>query len=633
MPTAVECLALAREHHQAGRFDEAEALYRGVLAETPQDARLLHLLGVLAHQTGRHDESIGLITQALAVQGPHASLYSNLAAVYLAVGRLDEAERYARTALQLEPELASAHYNLGVALQRRGERAEADAALREALRYDPDHIGARRRLAQAPLSVPQLTLLEAQLSEVVRVEPANAQAWYDLAILRISTDRPEQAIEPLQTAIRLRPEFIDAYLRLGGAWHQLGQSDAALDCYRDALEIDPDNMSARSSLGQALKNLGRAAEALAEFQAILRYHPEDTAALYPVCELAVEGHYRLTDEERQHLEALAARADLSIDDSCRVHYSLAQLADKADDCEKAFEHARRANAMRAQIDAALGAVFDPDEHRRFIDRTIAYFTPAYFERTRGFGADSELPVFVVGMMRSGTTLAEQILASHPQAYGASELRDIGLLVVNMPSRLGTAEQSPECLDRLDAQMARSLAEEHLRKLQRRGGGASRVVDKHPYNFLYLGMIATLWPRARIVHCRRDPLDTCLSCFFRNFADPFPFRHDLRHLGMYYRDYERLMAHWNKVVPIPIFDLRYEELTAEPEAVIRRLIAYCGLEWDDRCLRFYETQRPVRTASMLQVRKPMYRSAVGRWKRYEAQLRPLMEELQIAPSAT
>jgi tetratricopeptide (TPR) repeat protein len=623
-----ERLAPAREHHQAGRFDEAEALYRAILAEAPQDARVLHFLGVLAHQTGRHEEAIGLITRALAVHGPQASLYSNLAAVYLAVGRLDEAEQFARIALRLEPHLASGHYNLGVLLERRGRRAEADAALREALRCDPQHVGAQRRLSPPPLTPGHFARIEAQLTETVRAEPDNAQAWFDLGIVRVSLDRIDQAIEPFRTAVRLRPNFIDAYLHLAGAEQQLRDTDAAVECYRDALEVDPDHVVARSNLGHALKVAGRTAEALVEFQAILRRFPDDTQALYPVCELAVEGHYRLTDEEKQRLETLADRTDLPLEDQCRANYALAQLCDKADDCDRAFEYARRGNATRAEIDARLGAVFDPDEHKDFIDRTIAFFTPAYFERVRTFGVASELPVFIVGMMRSGTSLAEQILASHAQFHGASELRDIGLMVVNMPARLGTRQRNPECLTRLDAATTRTLAEGHLQKLARLGGDATRVSDKHPYNFLYLGVIATLFPRAQIIHCGRDALDTCLSCYFRNFNDPFPFRHDLRHLGMYYREYERLMAHWQTVVPVPIFELPYEELTAEPEVMIRRLVAYCGLEWDDRCLRFYETQRPVRTASALQVRKPMYRSAVGRWKRYEKQLQPLLEALGI-----
>jgi hypothetical protein len=231
------------------------------------------------------------------------------------------------------------------------------------------------------------------------------------------------------------------------------------------------------------------------------------------------------------------------------------------------------------------------------------------------------------MMRSGTTLTEQILASHPQVHGAGELRLFGQITDVLAERLGP-EPYPECVGRLDVALARPLAEDHLGRLRDRGGVARRVVDKMPDNYLHLGLIATLLPKARIVHCVRDPIDTCLSCYFQNFAGLFPFKHDLRHLGAYCREYQRLMQHWRQVLPVPVLELNYEALTAAPEAVSRRLVEFCGLEWDDRCLRFHETDRPVRTASMLQVRRPMYRSAVGRWKRYEKHLGPLIEALQF-----
>ena len=207
----------------------------------------------------------------------------------------------------------------------------------------------------------------------------------------------------------------------------------------------------------------------------------------------------------------------------------------------------------------------------------------------------------------------------------------------MPRRLGTpgdaqcvgaAEDGyPECLARLDAATAQLVAKEYLQKLRQLGGTATRVVDKMPMNFFQLGLIATLFPGARIIHCRRDPVDVCLSCYFQNFAHPHLFTLDLRHLGHYYREYERLMAHWVKVLPLPLLDLHYEELTADQEAASRRLLAFCGLEWDERCLRFHDTQRVVHTSSVLQVRQPMYRSSVGRWKRYEAHLQPLLEALR------
>jgi hypothetical protein len=230
------------------------------------------------------------------------------------------------------------------------------------------------------------------------------------------------------------------------------------------------------------------------------------------------------------------------------------------------------------------------------------------------------------MPRSGTSLAEQILASHPRVRGAGELVDIGKMSTLLPGRLG-GEAYPDCLERLDRATARTLAEEYQGSLRQHGGAAERVVDKMPHNYLHLGLIAALFPRSRIVHCRRDPVDTCLSCYFQEFVNPLPYGPDLASLGRYYREYERLMAHYAQVLPLPLFELNYEELTAQQEAVSRRLVEFCGLDWDDRCLRFHETARTVRTSSSLQVRKPMYTSSVGRWKRYEAHLGPLLDALR------
>ena len=266
-----------------------------------------------------------------------------------------------------------------------------------------------------------------------------------------------------------------------------------------------------------------------------------------------------------------------------------------------------------------------------MDGLIAVCTPGYFERVRSFGVDSDVPVFVVGMPRSGTTLAEQILASHPCACGAGELHDIGQIVIKLAEGLGGPEQYPNSLGRLDPAPVRALAEAYLDQLRQRCGEAARVVDKMPLNYQHLGVIAALFPRARVVHCRRDPIDTCLSCYFQDFARPLPFGPDLAHLGHHYREYERLMAHYTRVLPLPLFELRYEELTADQEAVSRRLLDFCGLDWDDRCLRFHETARTVNTSNALQVRQPLYRSSVGRWKRYEAHLAPLLEALGLTPT--
>jgi Flp pilus assembly protein TadD len=625
--------AQAVQHHEAGRLVEAEALYRGILREAPRQVQVLHLLGVLAHQLGRPHEAIELIGQALTLHGPQPLFHSNLSAAYLAAGLLGEAEAQARAAVQLKPDLADAQNNLGVALRRQGKLEGAELAFREAVRLEPGHVDARTNLGATLQQQGKLAEALVHLQEALRLAPGDAQAHNDLGGTLIAARRPEEAIEHLRTALRLKPAFPEAYSNLGVALRKLNQVDEAVLCFREALRLNPGYARARNNLGHSLQVLNKIDLARAEFQEVQRQEPANPLTLGHLSNLAIHGHYQFSADEMRLLQELAARPDLSSEDSCRVHFSLARLLDKAGAYDEAFAHFARGNELRKEDDRRNGVAFDVDLHRRLIERLIATCTPAYFERVASFGVNSELPIFIIGMMRSGTTLVEQILASHPQVHGAGELPDIEILISRLEVRdegRGTrGEPYPECLALLDAATARALAEQHLERLRQRGGQASRVVDKLPFNFMHLGFIAALFSKARIIHCRRNPVDTCLSSFFQNFTDPHPFAFDLRHLGQYYREYERLMAHWVKVLPLPIFELQYEELTADQEAVSKRLIAFCGLDWDERCLRFNETERPVRTASTLQVRQPMYRTSVGRWKHYEAHLRPLLEALGSA----
>jgi len=626
MLTIPRRLELAIQHHEAGRLAEAEAEYRAILQEAPRHPDALHLLGVLAHQTGHHPEAIDLIRQALALLGPNAVYLSNLAAAYLAVGLLDETAAHCREALRLRPNFPDAHSNLGLALLGLGRLDEAAEAFRTTLRLNPDHLNARCHLAAILQRQGNLPEAIALLREAVRQAPGHAQTRNALGGMLLALGQAESAEPHLREAVRLRPEFAEAHSNLGLALRELNRIDEALHCFRESLRLNPGYAGAHNNLAYTLQAQGKTDEACAEFRQARRIDPNNTRALLGLSGLAAAGHYRFSDEEVRLLQALAARDDLPFDERGRLHFALARLRETAGAYDDAFVCYRRGNDLLKESLRRRGAVYDPAAQRRQVDRLIAAFTPAWFERVRPFGSDSELPVFVVGMMRSGTSLAEQILASHPRVHGAGELRDVGRTVSSLPQRLGATEDYPECIQRLDQGTAPALAEGHLQRLRQLGGEAARVVDKMPFNFLHLGLIAALFPRARVVHCRRDPLDTCLSCYFQNFVEPQAFTPDLAHLGHYYREYERLMAHWARVLPLPVFELRYEELTADQEAVSRRLLDFCGLDWDERCLRFNETQRTVLTPSALQVRRPLYRTSVGRWKRYERHLKPLLDAL-------
>ncbi len=626
MATIEQRLQNAIRDQQAGRISEAQAVYRSILQEQPHNPDVLHLLGLAMHQAGRNAEAIDLIRQALVIHPNYPVCHSNLAAVYLSAGRPVEAATHARESIRLKPDLVDAHQNLGHAMQRQGKLDEAAGAFSEALRLDQANVDARCNLGGVYQRQRKPIEAVAILTEAVRLAPAHAPARNSLAEALSAAGAPEEAVGHLREAIRLRPNYHEAWHNLGTALEAMRQDDEASRCFREALRLNPDYIPARTNLAHALEGLGKSEEAVAELEETLRRAPNDAFAFSILGRFVSRGQYRFQEEQVRHIEQLTQRAEQHPVDAYRLHQALASHYDSEGAIDAAFYHCRRSKEQRGEWDRQRGVAFDPARHRQLIDRTIAVCTPAWFERVKSFGIAGELPIFIVGMMRTGTTLAEQILASHPAVHGPGELRAIHDLAASLPRRLGTDDSYPECLARLDAAATQAMAGEYLQTLHALGGPAQRVVDKMPFNFLRLGLIAALFPRARIIHCVRDPADTCLSCYFQYFAPSYPFTYDLRHLGQYYREYERLMEHWKQVLPVPMFELQYEELIQDAEGTTRRLVAFCGLEWDERCLRFHETQRVVRTASALQVRQGMYRSSVGKWKRYEMHLQPLLEVL-------
>jgi hypothetical protein len=306
---------------------------------------------------------------------------------------------------------------------------------------------------------------------------------------------------------------------------------------------------------------------------------------------------------------------------------LGDLRERSGDYAAAMQHYAAANEIRVRELAGLGITFDPDAHAAFVARQVAAFDAESLRRLQSLGSPSTRPIFIVGMPRSGTSLCEQILASHEDVVGAGELNEMQAIARSLPRLAGDPSSAyPECIGLIGPEHAREASERYLRRLDDISSTAPRVVDKHPINFRHLGLIAALFPQAAIIHCRRDPLDTCLSCYAQNFDAPIPWALRLDSLGIYYRQYERLMAHWQKIMPERVLEFVYEEVVADIEGSVRRLIAHCGLSWQPQCLEFHRTQRVVRTASHRQVRQPLYSRSVGRWRNYEPFLEPLRRAL-------
>jgi tetratricopeptide (TPR) repeat protein len=564
MAAIAELMETASRRYGSGDLPGAEQACLQVLQAEPRHAPALHVLGVLCHQLGRHEEAITHLGRALRIDSENPDLWSNLGLAYMASGRLAEAIAHFREALCRKPDHADAHNNLGVALAERGCFAEAIGHYRQVLQVRPGCAATHNNLGNALLEVGQFQVAETHYGE----------------------------------AVRLKPDYAVAYSNRGGVLIQLGQLAEAIACCHESLRLDPDRVLAYVHLG----------------------------------DLAAGGLYQFTDEQVRRMESLTTSHDLgrvpdggcrlSNDDASRLHFILASLCDRNSEYDRAFSHYRRANDLKAQVFRQKNLAFDRERHRQYIDDIIAVFDREFFERVRSFGIDTEVPVFVVGMPRTGSTLVAQILSSHPQVVAAGEPRDLGEILT------GRAPY-PAHMTRLDSLAARALAEEYLSRLSRLGPEAARIIDKMPHNYLHLGSICALFPRARIIHCRRDVMDVCLSCYFQNFVW-VNYATSLEDLGFYYRQYERLMRHWREVLPSSVHNVEYEELVRDQERVSRGLLAFCGLDWSDRCLAFHENRRAVQTASKLQVREPVYARSIARWKRYERHLVPLQQALAAEP---
>jgi hypothetical protein len=430
----------------------------------------------------------------------------------------------------------------------------------------------------------------------------------------------DEAAAATERALALNPDNHDALNLLGRVAFERGALDTALAHYRRALSVKPDLADACNNMGNALKELGHLADARAAFLKALEL---DATLTGVYVNLADSTTFAVDDPYLAAMQALAAQPDgLSATDRMHLDFALAKAFADLREYRRSFGHLLRGNAgKRAAIkydEAAAMALFD---------RIEAAFTPELIAAKSGLGDPSGVPIFVLGMPRSGTTLVEQILASHPLVHGAGELKTFNDVVDTVRGPDGAVLPFPEFVPALEAAPIRTIGAHYLAQIRALAPEASHITDKMPSNYYFAGLIHLALPNARIIHTVRDPVDTCISCFSKLFTAEQSHTYDLGELGRYYRRYQQLMAHWRRVLPAGrILDVRYEDVVADLEGQARQIIAHCGLEWDPRCLAFHTTKRPVRTASATQVRQPIYRSAIGRWRVYEEFLGPLLAEL-------
>ncbi len=629
MVSQADIFALAQQYQQAGSLVAAEQLYLQILQSEPSNAESLHFLGILKSQTGDHAAALGYMQQALALRPEIAHFHSNLGLVYLAQGQLAQAESCLRQALRIRPEFAQAQYHLASVYYKQGKWAEAIDCFRAALRHRPEDLNTLTQLGFALYEHGAMAEALAAFQEARRINPYDGQIHKNVGLVLCRLGRLEEAVASSLEAVRLGTKDADVYNHLGNALVGLGRLDEAIAAYRASLGLAPQCAELMSNLAGALVSHGKLDEALDLYRRALELKPDSASVHYNLSELLLKGEHALSAQSVQHLQELLSGGTLSLQERSLLHFTLGGWLAKAGCHEEAFEHFRQANMAQGELLIQHGEQFDQDAHVREVDSIVAAYDRKFFSKVKSCGIDSEVPVFVVGMPRSGTTLVEQILSSHPQVFGAGELTEIDQMILALPALLQSGEAYPACLSRLDRAAVQVLGQQYLARLAKLGAGASRVVNKEPYNFMHLGLIAALFPRARIIHCRRDPLDTCVACYFqrferrKNYTSAFAA---LDTLGLFYRNYCRVMAHWKEVLPVAIHEIHYEDLVRDQRIVSQKLIAFCGLEWDERCMEFFRNPRPVQTASAVQVRRPIYQESIGRWKYYRAHLQPLIAAL-------
>jgi tetratricopeptide (TPR) repeat protein len=607
-----------------GRHDEAIASFRLALERRPDFAVVHNNLGVSLREQGQPDEALAHFRRAVELAPAHAAAHTNLGQMLLDRGEAEEALRHCQEAVRLQPDLAALHHNLGNVLHRLGRLVDARAAYLEALRLAPTLARSHAHLGVVLRQEGRLDEALPWLEQAVVLEPGNPTFWEWLGELHVERESPADAIPCWRQVLALAPEKATAHIYLGLSLHEEGQLAEAGQHYRQAVRSLPGSAAARLNLGWLHEELGELNEAEAAFREALRLQP---GYALPHARLATLLRGKLPEADLAALEDRLTDPQLGPGVRARLLFGLAHVLDARGDFAGAADCLRQANALTRELARGRRDYF-PAEHEQFVDGLTRVFDPALFERLAAAGSQSRRPVFIFGLPRSGTTLVEQVLASHPRIHAAGELRLARQSFEAIPVVLGRDQAPLACVKDMDAAALQHLAGRHLEALRALAGDAAeRVVDKMPDNYLYVGLLALLFPRAVFIHCRRGLRDGAVSCWMTDFRS-LRWSNDFQHIASRFRQYRRVMNHWHSVLPVTVHEVDYEDTVTDLEGTARRLLAACEQEWDPACLEFHRTQRPVRTASVTQVRQPIYRRSLARWKNYERELGELFAALPM-----
>jgi len=628
---------------QAGDPELAASVCNDALADFPEDPNLLCLAARAEIAMRRFPTARILLTKVDTLYPEFAIAQETLADLNLVEGQYDEAIEAYKKAIELDPGRSDTHLKISRArelmeiagpvkarrrqemaysaeieraavFERGGEPGKAENIYRQILREDPDHVEAMRLLAVAATNHRRFRDAEIFLSRATSLAPDYARAWLDLSHVQSELEKHQDAVESASKVVALTPQITDSHIALANALGRSGQQEKAITAYEAALEVSSSHPGALSGLAHQLKTIGKQDEAIEVHRRNLTANPGNTEAYWNMANMKT---VRFTDDDLADMEALRQQDnldDLAVQQLCNA---MGLEHERRKDFSRAFECFRDCNDSRRQQER-----YDPVETETTTDEVIQYFTRELLHRN-DLGLSDASPIFVVGLPRSGSTLIEQILASHSQVEGTHELMDLPWVAkfVTQPGRY------PGALEKLGDPAWEKVGTEYLERTMKYRSDVPHFIDKNPNNFIHCGLIKMALPNARIINAKRHPLDSCFGSYKQLFASGQPFSYDLMELGEYYLQYERVMDHWHEVMPGQVLDVNYEEVVADLEGEVRLILDYCNLPFEEGCIRFHETERAVKTASSEQVRLPIYSTSVNLWKQYEKDLDELIEILE------
>ncbi len=624
-----------------------------ILRAVPSHPMATLLLGIARRSAGDTAGAIAVLQPLAAAQPNSAATHYELGLALASLGQGDAAVAALRRAVQLKPDMTDAWRVLADHLTAIGDSAGADAAyarhiqastrdprllepaaalcenriavaealLREHLKAHPTDVAAIRMLAEVAARLGRYADSEILLARCLDLAPGFIAARQNYAIVLHRQNKESEALVEIERLLAAEPRN-PSYRNLKAAiLSRIGEYDESIRIYADVLAEYPTQAKVWMSYGHALKTAGRSKDSIEAYRESIELTPSLGESYWSLANLKT---FQFSPAELDAMLAQVARSDISDDDRLHFHFAIGKALEDAGRFAESFDHYAAGNRLRRS-----GVTYDADENSAHVRRSKALFTAEFFQRRAGWGSAAPDPIFIVGLPRAGSTLLEQILSSHSQVEGTQELPNIIATARELGGRKSRREVSeyPEVLEPLSAAECRVLGERYLEQTRiHRKTDAPFFIDKMPNNFMHIGLIQLILPHSRIIDARRHPLGCCFSGFKQHFARGQPFTYSLDEIGRYYRDYVELMAHFDAALPGRIHRVIYETMVEDTEAVVRRLLDYCGLPFEEACLRFYENERAVRTASSEQVRRPIYRESVDQWRRYEPWLGPLRAAL-------